>query len=787
MRGEPGLAPTPPPSYLTRFVGREQEAAALRLLISPAGGVSAPDSSSRRLITLCGPGGSGKTRLALEVVTSLGADDEHVGPCPVDAVHWVALGSITQPSQVGRAVAAAFGGAVAMTVDPMKGVIRAMYGHPALLVLDTCEHLVDGCRDLVAALLQACPWLVVVATSRTPLGLTDETVFPVPPLRSSSAGSDAMPTQGSLSEAEQLFLDRAALGSGRGATAGVAADAIGMICRRLDGSPLAIELAASWMRVLTPDDLLAELDRGMTILSSSLPNLDERHRSMNAVLQSSWQRLTDEDRAVLGGLSVFAGNFSREAAEAVAGAVLSSLSSLAEKSLIQRLPSFASETRYHIHELVRQHALERLAADDPEQGNRLRRAHLDYVVAMVERAQQAWDTPDEDVWLERLRTDQANVDAALLWALDHVYTEQALRLAAGLFAFWIYTSSPALYRVPLERALALPWDETSPTTMRARARALNVAGYATASVSDHRAAFLRFDEALALYSRLGDENLCAWVLRGRSFTARLAGKLDESHEDEMRSLEICRRTGDGPGESWSVFDLGEIAYCRSDLDQAEKLVGQGLGLFEERGIWFGAYRALVVLGDVDARRARWPQAIRHYEEALVRQRRSRFVARGAEILEGLAGVAAALQEWVTAARLLGAAQEWRSTFKFTRDLPHRRDVERAETSVRRGLTAAAWSAHYEAGRRLTSGVALEEAEQRCSELIDIWTARDAHLTQRQHEVLHALASGLSNAEIAAQLVLSTRTVDAHLRCIFDKLGVSSRTAAARRAAELHLI
>lgn len=216
---------------------------------------------------------------------------------------------------------------------------------------------------------------------------------------------------------------------------------------------MAIELAASWMRVLTARDLLAEIDRSIDFLSSSAPTLAERHRSLRAVLESSWQRLGKQDQQVFSALAVFRGNFSREAAEVVCGASLSSLSALTETYLIQRLPDSESETRYHIHELVRQFAFERLETFDPAQAEKARQRHLDYFLSLVERAEEAWDTALEVEWLDRLRTEQSNLDAALPWAMDQQQTEKALRLSAGLFTFWVYTSPQALYAAALEQAL----------------------------------------------------------------------------------------------------------------------------------------------------------------------------------------------------------------------------------------------------------------------------------------------------------------------------------------------
>lgn len=803
MTSEDDVADSRLPAYLTRFIGRESELAQLRHLMGAeadwAERAAASGPVSVRLVTVSGWGGFGKTRLALELARQVAGSRSVRGSRFPDGVRWVQLASVAEVGELPRTVAAAFGPSVAMSINPSASLVAEIRDRRLLLVLDNCEQLLEGCRPLVTSVLHACPGVVVLATSRTPLEISEEVVFAVPPLGSSGVvhtvqghvedrpGQSDDPAREPSSEAGSLFFDRAEMVTPGYSSRPGLDDTVEAICRRLEGSPLAIELAATWMRVLTPADLLTEIDHGISFLSSSLPTLDARHRSMRAVLQSSWLRLTARERHVLSGLSVFPGDFSREAATGVAGADLHSLSTLAEKSLIQRLPGSSEQSRYHLHQLIKEHAGTQLALADGGRLELARRAHLDHFLAMVDQAQQAWDSAAEQEWLDRLRTEQANIDAALLWALDSGHVEQALRLSAGLFAFWIYTTPLSLFQVPLERALELPWDPRSPETIRARARALNVAGYLDAAARRSDRAVHRFDEGLRLSEQLGDRLSHAWALRGRSYAHRLAGRAELCTGDEERSLEICRELGDLAGESWSLYDLGEIAFALGQLDRAEHLLTLGLQLFEEHGISFGAYRALVMLGDLLLLRGHRLPALDRYAEALARQRQEHFVARGGEVLEGLAQVAADVHRPVAAARLLGAGTAWRKTFGFTRWVLRAEAYERLVTSVRRQLSADRWEQSRRSGEQLTPDQAMEEAQQRYEELVGASTALDAGLTEREREVLQALALGLSNSEIAARLVISPRTVHAHLRSVFEKLEVSSRTAALRRAGELNLV
>jgi non-specific serine/threonine protein kinase len=771
---------------MTRFIGRGRELAFLRQLV---GADSAPDGpvTPSRLVTLTGAGGSGKTRLALQVAHSLsGADTEDTSRFR-DGVRWVDLAPIAEPEELPRAIVQALGLREAAGGSPMRALVTALRELHLLLVIDNCEHLAEACAQLVPVLLVDCPRVVLLLTSRWSLQVPGETVIVVPPLETASADEVAGGGVPGTGEAIELFLDRATMGAPYPVATETTARAIRSICQRLGGSPLAIELAASWMRVLTATDLLAEIDRSFDFLSSSTPTLAARHRNMRAVLEASWQRLNEDDRHVFSTLAVFQGSFSREAAEMVCGATLSSLSALTETYLIQRVPDSQDETRYRMHELVRQFAVERLEQTDGAAAETSRAQHLDYCLSLVERAEAAWDTAQEAEWLERLRTERANVDAALRWAMTAQQTEKALRISAGLFAFWVYTTPLALYATTLEQALSLPWDARSSAATRARAKALNVAGYASVIASDFSQARRLFDEGLTLYAALTADGARAWALRGRSMASRLSGDVQAARADLQRSLAICRAIDDVRGQAWSVHDLGETAFASGDLDAAEKLLEQGLHRFDEHGVEFGAYRALIMLGDVQRRRDQWFAAISRYQQALDRQRRMHFVAMGGDILEGLAHVAVRLHSPAAAARLFGAGHVWRETYGFQRYAFHEAAHERSITAAKQ-LLGSAWAASYAAGRDLSSQQAMDEADAQACELASRWTAgQEAGLTTRELEVLHAVALGLGSPEIAARLVVSPRTVHAHLRSIFRKLDVRTRTAAVHEASRLNLV
>ena len=346
-------------------------------------------------------------------------------------------------------------------------VVRALTDRRALLVLDNCEQVAAACREAVASLLAACPTVTVLATSRIPLELPAEEVFAIPPLGGAALRADPFE-----SDAVALFLDRATSVAGSYALTEHNARTLGEICDVLHGLPLAIELAASWIRVLSPHDLFDHLSQADSALSSDTALVEERHRSLSVILDSSWHWLSARERTVLSALAIFVGGFTREAAEAVVDADLGVLAALAERSLIQRLPDARGGSRYQVHELVRQYALRHVADD-----RQIRARHFAYFLELVETLETSWNTQLEPLWSNPIGADLANISAAMMWVLDQGDAEGALRMAVGLDRFWIFSVPPPAVRLAwLEAALGLPWSPSGVVGIRARAKAYHLAG-----------------------------------------------------------------------------------------------------------------------------------------------------------------------------------------------------------------------------------------------------------------------------------------------------------------------
>lgn len=771
------------PVYVTRFIGRERELQALRRLLPrglEGGDKFKTTEAGQRLLSLVGPGGCGKTRLAVELARSLllpRTDERHVVSV---RVRWVELASASDGAGLSSALAAAFH----LREPPSALRLRdALNTEPTLLVLDNCEQIATHCARLLDQLLPFCPELVVVATSRVPLHARSEYAFVVPPLATAPTEESDGP-HGLPSEATRLFLDRAAMVMPGYELLGENVQAVHALCQRLDGSPLAIELAASWIRVLSAHDLLIEVNRNLDILSSSAATVVDRHRSLRAVLDSSWLWLDDRERRVLRRLSIFVGSFSRDAAVAVAGASLSSLLSLAEKSLIQRLPQTASGTRYHLHQVVRDYALDRLV-ESPLDAEDARSRLLDHFLE-IGGAEDIWPTGTDAVTVDRWTQDQANLIWVLQWAVERGDAERALRLSAGLYGFWLYASPVSVYTSAVEAALALPWKAESTSTAAARAMTLCIAGFGAVWASDFERARRWFAEAVALYRELGDERMVAWSLSAWGYALAVSGAPEEAERLEKQSFAIVQRLGDQRDLAWASHRLGEIAFARGDLDRAQRLLEEGCRRLEDLGLIYGLYRARSILADVYRVKAEWALALTCYQRSLALLPQT--PTGGAEILEGMAQIAEVLQRPALAARLFGCGHAWRQTYGLGRfyfyEVEHSRSLTRAQEQI----SPDEWHTNYMAGWQLGPEQAIEEGRRAGTELAQVAAVHAASgLSGRQREIVRLVAQGLSNADVAARLVVSRRTVEAHLRSIYETLGVATRMAAVREAERRHLI
>ena len=705
----PLAAPRSPlPAPLTRLIGRERELALIRERLA---GV--------RLLTLTGMGGAGKTRLATEAARAL--TDRYPG-----GVLLIELAALTAPAHVLGAIAAALGA----PDTPGQGLLAAVAAfapsQPLLLVLDNCEHLLPAAATDIAALLAACPLLSILATSREPLRITGEHELFVAPLPVPDRSDVASPRMIEANPAVALFVERATAVKADFAITDDNAPAVAAICARLDGLPLALELAAARVKLFPPAALLSRLDQRLGLLTGGARDRPERHQTLRAAIAWSYDLLSPAEQALFRGLGVFAGGFSLPAVETIGGGgvggdgVVDTLGALIDKSLLQQDGASApddgaAEPRFVMLDSLRAYALEQLAAADDARVWKAR--HITFFLAVAEWAAASLEetTPTHQLGAARraLNRERDNLRAALQFALDGGQPAEALRLAAALGPWWApfgnarvgrpWLDQPAgtlcEARSWLEQALALPGD-AAPAL---RARALYCLGrvlvFGADDVNAERlAATTAFEQALALFRALDDRRAmarCHADLGAVLFDQDAFDKA-EAHFAEARAL--GRAAGDRPAEGWALTGLGRLAYSGGAHEVASARFSDALAMQRAAGNQIGAVAALDGLGLVRQSAGDYGGARRTFEEALAVRR----------TLGPQAGLAVALQRLAillgTSGDLANAAVLLRESLEIGQQVRNPWDIANALLSL--GSVAALSRRPEQAARLFGAGEAL---------------------------------------------------------------------------------
>jgi non-specific serine/threonine protein kinase len=643
------------PVQLTSFVGRRHEIAEIRRLLS-----------STRLLTLTGAGGCGKTRLALQVAAELLDQFE-------DGLWVVDLASLSEPDLITQTVAATLG----VREGPNRTLTEALteyFRHRhVLLVLDNCEHLIAACAQLVEPLLLAGSNLQVLATSREGLGIPGETVWRVPSLLLPDPSEPVVPDTLLQYEAVSLFAERAATVDGAFTiTAGNAAT-VADVCRRLDGIPLAIELAAARLKVLSVEQIHTRLKDRFRLLTGGSRTAVARQRTLEATIDWSYDLLSETERLLLCRLSVFPGNFTLEAAEEICAgngidkdAMLDLLTRLVDKSLVNvderseckrdsAQPSgdaINGSRRFRCLETVRQYARERLLRSGDME--RVRDLHLDFFFALVQRAEPELIRRDQVSWLKRLQLDYPNLRSALEWCLEAPgYGEKGLDFAAALFWFWIKRAYFDEGRQWLQRALAAGRTASSGL----RAKALNGVGITAILQADYAGALPPLRESLALSREAGDHGAIALSLGAQALVAMDTGNIVEAARLATEGRAAAVESGELWRQAPSLSVLAHEAQHEGDYDRACRLTEEALDLFRRNGDKWGTEQHLWDLAFFQVLQGRYAQAEATCAEALVLSQEREDQMMTAYHLANLAAAQAGQGHAVRAVRLWGATKQ----------------------------------------------------------------------------------------------------------------------------------
>ncbi len=821
-------SPTNLPHQLNKFIGREQEMIEVKELLS-----------TTQLLTLTGAGGCGKTRLALEI-----GRDASSTMAFKDGAWWVELAALTDPELLPQHIASSLGVIEQAGRSLTETLSEFLQSKELLLILDNCEHLVSACASLVETLLQSCSGLYILATSREALNIAGELVWLVPslpfPKTSHLPPIEQLVKYGAI----QLFTERAAAVVPSFELTPENAAAVLQICHRLDGIPLATELAAARVKVLSVEQIASRLNDSYRLLTGGRRTALPRHQTLRATMDWSFNLLSEHERILFRRLSAFAGSFSLEAAEAICTGegieedeILDLLSRLVDKSLII-VEEREGEIRYHLLETIRQYSLERLW----EAGEvvRLQERHWTWFAGLIDQAGLALLSSEQITWFNRFEREHDNMRAMFRNILERGKAEIAAHIGAGTFwHFWLYRGYLTEGRTILERILAQYSELTS-----ARAWVMLNAGILAFYQNDFTRAIMFLEESLALARTLQDRQLIAYDLYSLGELRRGRGEYEQANllyeeclvllreiDDKMvmmlalsrlglallaqgeyeRSIALCeeslalsREFGSPDRVAGSLTDLALIELEVGNYERANILCEESLALWRQVGHRGGCASTLSVIGRLALQQGDMELATRCYQESLVLRQETGEKEGVAVALEGLARVAAIQGQTTNAAHLYGAASTLRDTMGIPMSPTERTSHEHALGALRSDLSEDAFTKAWAEGRAMPLEQAIAAAHdvqgqfaprQEIDYVVSSATpsavitpkGNSLGLTTREIEVLQLVSLGLTDTQISEKLIISPRTVEAHVRSILNKLGVNSRTSATRSAIVHNLI
>lgn len=792
------------PLQSTTFIGRSRELTEIAALLA---------AHACRLLTICGVGGIGKTRLALQVAADQLPNFAH-------GVYFISLAPLTSPDQIAAAIAAALDMPLMTSESVQVQLIRILRDKQVLLVLDNFEHLLDGV-PLLSEILRAEPAVKLLVTSRERLNIQEEWAFPLDGL-SFPGTTSTEPLVGF--SAVQLFVQRAKQAQPHFSLS-ENAHAVASICRMVEGMPLALELAGGWLRAMSCAQVAAQLSSSLDLLTTPYRNAPERHRSLRAVFEQSWEMLSPPEKQVMARLSVFRGGFDAEAAQYVAQVKLPTLAGLVDKSLV-RLNAVG---RYDLHELLRQFAAELLSHENTIA---TMHRHFDYFLMLAEQTEAHRFGSEQVEWFNRMEAELDNLRQALSWSLTSGTPEAGVRLATALCWFllervhwteglsWftrLFAANPTLS--PQLRAKALHtlgalagmiWNrslaETSFQQSLALARetgdhwnaAWALAHLALYVTDDRTVAIPLLDESIALFRELDDPMGLSHALVRRGFMSSDLKQYPTARSFYEEALRIAQKHGDRIISGWVYISLGDIA-CLYDqrLIQARAYYKNALSMFREARFYSVVIGAVIILGHIERLLGNYPQAVATYEEAFVlidanltADIHPILFNEVNALIAGLASIAEQFSQFQRTVTLWGALSRY--------DPPEFSDTYSEVVAVITDLDmlrAQLGDAAFEYAWAVGSAMSREEmiayarsAEPTPDEIFQP-VPHPLHdpLTPRELSILQLVADGHSNRDIAEKLVLSPTTVKWYVSEILSKLHVTNRVQAVTRAQKLNLL
>lgn len=802
------------PPQPTHFIGRVGELEVLQTLL---------EGESVRLLTLTGPPGVGKTRLAIEVAHRMQRTFEH-------GIHFVNLGPLQDPDLVPLAIVQSLGlqgrrhvrsGLTALASNQLAQYLRNKH---TLLILDNFEHIRPA-GALISNLLTACPYLKFLVTSREALRIGWEreyllSAFPIPSIHNNAFDAELQKAEPAIA----LFVDRARAVLPDYTLTSANVGAVVEICRRLDGLPLAIELAAGRIRTLSPQGLASHLAHRFDVLVSRRLDSQARHRSLYDSIAWSYQLLSQREQSLFRRLAVFRGGFSLEGADTVLRPhteteLINALSSIVEKNLLTATHGKIGKTRYAFLESLREFAAHEMEAAG--ETNSAEAAHATYFLDLAEEANLACNGPDQAIWLDKIEEELDNFRAALHWNIDHE-PAAALRIAIGLQWFWeargYFIESHRWYETclgkaedtpPGLRAQALAADGmilvylNTEESIRASMHGLELArtagehvaeafclrnlGLAALDRGDFGRAETCYAERLSLHERYGPPWAIANTLSHMAALARVQGDLDRAAFLAAKNLEISRPLHSKRMIALGLRTLGRVALQRGELRRASELFEESAAIDRELGAVPRVARSLAGLGLVAFRQGDLQRARKLAAESV---RMNEGVGHWSGVAETIIDLCVALvaeDDPHRAARWLGFAHAVKEEIGTVAYFPvDKADVDRLTMALRASVGDTAFDELWNGGRHLSTEQVLREVASAFAEPVTPSSEKSAVLlSPRERQVAALVAEGLSNQDIAAQLHIGVRTAETHVQSIMNKLGFHNRTQVAAWVAKQH--